>query len=63
MNTNYAWWRSKTFWTIAVTFIISGTNGIQGLLPAWSLIYVQGLLSLLAAYFHVAPMKALGARN
>lgn len=63
MNNTYSFWRSKTFWTLVVTFIITGTNGIMGLIPAWSVIYVQGLLGLLATYFHVSTANKFGATN
>lgn len=49
--------RSKTVWTIVVMFIIGGTNGIVGLIPESSVIYVQGVLSLLAMYFKVNPSE------
>ena len=63
MNTQYSFLRSKTFWTIVVTFIITGTNGIEGLLPAGSVIYIQAVLSMLATYFHTSTAIAFGARN
>lgn len=47
--------RSRTFWTIAVMFIIGGVGEIRDLLPASSLVYVEGGLALLATYFRVNP--------
>jgi len=44
-------------------FVVSGTNGIMGLIPDWSVIYVQTGISLLATYFHLETAKTFGARN
>ncbi len=49
--------KSRTVWTVVVMFIIGGTNGIMGLIPAGSVIYVQGALSVLAAYFKLSPSQ------
>ncbi len=49
--------KSRTFWTVVAMFIIGGTNGVMGLIPTGSVIYVQGALSLLATYFHVNPSQ------
>lgn len=62
MNT-YSWYKSKTVWTFVALFIISGTNGVMNLIPAGDVIYVQGFLTFLGAFFHVDTAKALGGTN
>lgn len=60
---NYSLLRSRTFWSIVALFVISGTNGIMGMIPENSVVYVQFLLSALASYFHLDTAKTFGARN
>jgi cysteine sulfinate desulfinase/cysteine desulfurase-like protein len=50
---------SKTAWTFVVLFIISGTNGVMGLIPPQYIIYIQMVLTALGAYFHVDTVNVL----
>jgi len=45
--------KSRTVWTVAVLFLISGVKGITEFIPAGWLPLIQGVLSLLAMYFRV----------
>lgn len=56
MNT-YSFWTSRTFWSTVALFVVTGTNGIQGLIPAGSEIYIQGFLSFLITYFHLQGVQ------
>jgi len=47
--------QSRTFWTIIVMFIINGFAGIRMLLPPGWLPVIDGILSVLALYFHANP--------
>lgn len=60
---NYSLFRSRTFWSIVALFVISGTNGIMGMIPAGAIVYVQFALAALASYFHLDTAKTFGARN
>jgi len=60
---DYNIFKSKTFWSAVALFVVSGTNGIMGLIPEWSVIYVQGLLTLMVSYFHLQTAKNFGAKN
>lgn len=60
---DYSLFRSRTFWSTVALFVVTGTNGIMGMLPANSLIYVQGVLSIMIAVFHLDTAKTFGARN
>jgi hypothetical protein len=57
MNTIINALQSRTVWSVVALFIVSGTNGIMGLIPVDSLIYVQGFLSILVMYFKLNPSK------
>lgn len=57
MNTNYAFWRSKTFWTVVVSFIVGGTNTIKPMLPAGGDTFILAVLGMVATYFHVSGVK------
>lgn len=45
--------KSRTVWTILVTFVIGGTNSVVEFIPADWLPLVTGILSILAIYFRV----------
>jgi hypothetical protein len=49
--------KSRTFYTLAVMFIINGTGAIKGSIPAEYLQIVDLILSVLATYFHVNPSQ------
>ena len=48
---------SRTVWTVAVMFIVGGTNAIAGIIPAGWETPLMGVLGLLAAYFKVSPSQ------
>ena len=50
---------SKTTWAIVALFIISGTNGIMGLIPVQFSGLVQAVLGIMAVYFHVDSVQTL----
>lgn len=50
---------NKTVWAFVALFVISGTNGVMGLIPAPYIIYVQLLVTALGAYFHIDNVNAL----
>lgn len=58
MQTFFTALSSRTVWTVAAMFVISGTNGIMGLIPSGDIVYVQGFLSLLAVYFRLNPSQS-----
>lgn len=43
--------KSRTFWTIIITFIINGIQGIKTMIPLEWMPYIDGLLGLLTIYF------------
>ncbi len=49
--------RSRTFWTIVLLFVIGGFDSISNVIPAGMATPVEGVLALLAAYFHVNPSQ------
>lgn len=54
---NYNIFTSRTFWSFVALFIISGTNGILGIIPDGYLPFVQLALTALGTYFHVDGVK------
>jgi hypothetical protein len=60
---NYSLLRSRTFWTVVAMFVVGGGNAIVPILPPAFQALVEGLLGILAAYFHKDGMIAAGARN
>lgn len=60
---NYNLLKSRTFWSVVALFIISGTNGIMGMIPEGAVVYVQGALTLIASYFHLQTAKLGGVKN
>ncbi len=62
MNT-YSFYKSKTFWTVVVMFVIGGFQNISSFLPAGSETIVLGVLGIIATYFHVSTAKAGGVTN
>ncbi len=57
MNKILLAFKSRTFWTVVVLFVINGITGIRALIPPAWLPFVDGLLALLIAYFHVNPSQ------
>ena len=52
--------KSRQAYTIAALFAINGVGGIHDQIPANLLPFVDGLLSMLALYFRVAPKQTFG---
>lgn len=48
---------SRTVWSIFALFIIGGTNGIMGLIPAEFSPYIQTALGFMAVYFKINPSQ------
>ena len=48
---------SRQFWTIVVMVLVNGVASIQDIIPASALIYVNGVLGLVAYYFRVSPRQ------
>lgn len=46
---------SRTVWTVIAMFIIGGVNALFPVIPADWQAPLMGVLTLLAAYFHVNP--------
>lgn len=61
MNTIITALKSRTVWTIVAMFVIGGVNAVSALIPAGGLVYVQGVLGLLAIYFKLNPSQAYPA--
>lgn len=63
MQNTYSLFRSKTFYTIIVMFLIGGFQGITSFLPSGSETIILGALGLLASYFHLDTAKTGGVTN
>lgn len=57
MNTITLALKSRTVWTVVAMFVIGGFGAISSLIPAGDMVYVQGVLSLLAVYFKLNPSQ------
>lgn len=57
MNTLYIALRSRTVWTVALMFVVGGTNAIVGLVPADITSWILGALGALAVYFKLSPSQ------
>jgi hypothetical protein len=55
--TNYSILKSKTFWTLVVTFVVTAGNAIVPLLPAAAQVTVVAILLALATIFHVTGVN------
>jgi hypothetical protein len=55
--TNYSLLKSKTFWTLVVTFVVTAGNAIVPLLPAAVQAAVIAVLLMLATVFHVTGVN------
>lgn len=49
--------KSRTFWTIVVTFVIGGVQAISEFMPNNLYLLITGLLSTLAIYFKINPSQ------
>ncbi len=49
--------KSRTFWTLVVLFIVNGVHGIQGSIPPEALTYVNLFLGMMTTYFHINPSQ------
>lgn len=49
--------KSRTFYTLVVLFIINGVSGIESSIPAGILPVVNGLLGILTIYFKISPSQ------
>lgn len=59
----YSLLRSRTFWTIVAMFLVSGGNAISPMIPAGAELFLQAMLSLIAAYFHLQTAQAGDVTN
>jgi hypothetical protein len=55
--------KSRTFWTLVVTFLFNGFQAIEPSLrlDPGMLLVINGALGLLATYFHITPSQSYGA--
>lgn len=49
--------KSRTFWTLAVLFVVNGVAGVHDMIPALYLPFVDGILGILSVYFHINPSQ------
>ena len=63
MTPNYSLLRSKTFWTIVFNFVFTGYSAISGSLPPTVTVIISGLLSILAATFHLSTGQSQSGSN
>lgn len=50
---NYSLFRSRTFWTLVLMFVVNGYAAISGHIPGNYDMIVNLVLTSLASYFHV----------
>lgn len=60
---NYSLLKSRTFWTLIAMFIVGGGNALLPIIPPAYQALAEGLLGILAAYFHKDGMVQAGATN
>ena len=60
---NYSLFRSATFWTLVLTFIIGGIQAISSAINPTLLTVIMALLTGAAAYFHLNTAVKAGAVN
>lgn len=60
---NYNIFKSRTFWTIVITIGIGALNAALPFMPDSVQTTVQGLLGLVAIYFHNETAKKADAVN
>lgn len=49
--------KSRTFWTVVVMFLVGGVQAVQSMIPAHDVVFVEGVLGLMATYFHLNPSQ------
>lgn len=54
---NFSIFKSRTFWTLALMFVINGHAAISGQVPSGVDVIVNFVLSSAAAYFHISPSQ------
>ena len=54
--------KSRTVWVIVVMFLINGVAGIRAQIPEGKLPFIDGVLSMAAIYFRVAPAQSFGGK-
>ena len=52
--------KSRTIWTLVVLFVINGVGGVRESIPANWLLIIDGVLTILAAYFRINVKQPLG---
>lgn len=57
-NMSFSIFKSKTFWTLALMFVMNGYAAVSGQIPAGVDVIVNLALSTAATYFHVNPSQA-----
>lgn len=57
MNTIMTMLKSRTVWAVAAMFVTGGVGAISSLIPAADMVYVQGVLGLMAVYFKLNPSQ------
>lgn len=57
MKTSYSIFKSRTFWTIVVMFIVTGGNAIVPMLPPGIQVIVTAILGIMAAHYHTNPSQ------
>ena|SRR5665213_262354 len=60
---NYSLLRSKTFWTIVFNFAFTGYSAISGQLPVTATVVISGLLTTIAALFHLQTGQSTSGAN
>lgn len=56
---DFAFLKSKTFWTLIIIFVINGFSGIRENIPATWLPLIDFVLTGLGVWFHVNPKQQL----
>jgi hypothetical protein len=57
--------KSRTFWTLVVTFLFNGFEAVEPTLrldPS-VLVMINAVLGIVATYFHINPSQSYGASN
>lgn len=49
--------KSRTVWTVVAMFVTGGVGAVSSLIPAGAMVYVQGILGLMAVYFKLNPSQ------
>ena len=63
MTPNYSLFRSRTFWTLVFAFVFNGFTAIQGQIPAGVEVIVNGVLLIVASYFHLSTGNSVTGAN